>query len=501
MWGRIARRAFGQLTHDYQPRAKQVFINNRFQPAVSGKTFDVVNPFTERVITQVSEGDKADVDLAVASSRRAFDEGPWRRMSGYERGRLLSGLADLIEKNSDELAFLESLDNGKPLWNSKNQDLFLAISTFRYYAGLADKIHGETIPLMGPYFCYTRKEPIGVAGQIIPWNFPLLMATWKLAPALAAGCTVVLKPAEQTPLTALRLGELIAEAGFPEGVVNIVPGFAAAGQAIVNHPGVDKVAFTGSTEIGKSIIRNSSTANLKRVTLELGGKSANIILDDADIDLAVAQAQVALFFNMGQCCIAGSRTLVHANIYDKFVEKTVEASKKRVLGDPLQAGVDQGPQIDKDQFDKIMSYISKGKQEGAALLTGGHQWGSRGYFVEPTVFANCTDNMTIVKEEIFGPVFSILKFNDLDEVVKRANASNYGLGAGVVTRDIEKAFKLANALKAGTVYVNCYDVILNNTPFGGFKDSGIGRELGLEGVKNYLENKTVIFKTADDALP
>lgn len=498
----LTRRAFASaFSHDYVPSARQIFINNQFRPAVSGKTFDVINPTNERVIAKVAEGDKADVDLAVAAARNAFDNGPWRRIGAYERGRLISKLADLVEKHSEELAFLESLDNGKPMWFSKNHDLALSIATFRYYAGLADKIHGETIPVSGPYFCYTRKEPVGVAGQIIPWNFPLLMATWKLAPALAAGCTIVLKPAEQTPFSALRLGELIAEAGFPEGVVNIVPGFGAAGQAIVNHPGVDKVAFTGSTEVGKSIMRNSSTANLKRVTLELGGKSPNIILDDADVDAAVQQAQVALFYNMGECCIAGSRTYVHRNIYDQFVEKTVEAAKKRRIGDPLIEGTEQGPQIDQDQLNKIMHYIEIGKSEGAELLTGGKRLGNKGYFVEPTVFANCNDDMTITKEEIFGPVFSVLRFDDIDEIIARANSTNYGLGAGIVTRDIEKAFKLANAIKAGTVYVNCYDVFWTNTPFGGFKDSGIGRELGLEGLKNYLESKTVIFKTADDALP
>ena len=328
------------------------------------------------------------------------------------------------------------------------------------------------------------------------------MQAWKLGPALATGCTVVMKPAEQTPLTALRVGELIMEAGFPEGVVNILPGFGpSAGQALATHKDVDKVAFTGSTEVGYQIMRNSHKDNLKRITLELGGKSANIIMDDADIDLAIAQSQVGLFLNQGQCCIAGSRLFVHEKIYDEFVKRSVEVAKARKVGDPFAAETDQGPQIDNDQFTKILKYIDIGKKEGAQLLTGGKRVGTKGYFVEPTVFAGVTDDMTIAKEEIFGPVMSILKFKTIDEVIARANKSEYGLGAGVVTRSVENAIKLSNGIRAGTVYVNCYDVFDANTPFGGFKDSGVGRELGEAGLRNYLESKTVIIKRPDDSMP
>ena len=500
MWRIFARRAFAQKA--VTPRATQMLINGKFQPAVSGKTMPVLNPATEKVITQVAEGDAADINLAVDAARAAFDKGPWRHMSGEERGRLIYKLADLIEKHADEISALESMDNGKPYFYSRNVDIPLTISTFRYYAGLADKIHGETLPISGNIFGFLRKEPVGVAGQIIPWNFPLLMACWKLAPVLATGCTTVLKPAEQTPLTALRLGELIMEAGFPKGVVNVVPGFGeTAGNALVVNPKVDKIAFTGSTEIGKLILKNSASHNLKRMTLELGGKSPNIIMDDADIDAAIAQAQFALFFNQGQCCIAGSRLFVHEKIYDQFVEKSVACAKTRKLGDPMEEGVEQGPQVDREQQDKIMRYIESGKKQGAKLLAGGNKWGKCGYFVEPTVFADCKDDMLIAKEEIFGPVMSIFKFSTVDEVIERANNSNYGLGAGVMTRNIETAMKLINALRAGTVYVNCYDEFRSNTPFGGFKDSGIGRELGLEGIKNYLELKTVLIKTAPGTLP
>jgi aldehyde dehydrogenase (NAD+) len=408
----------------------------------------------------------------------------------------------LIEKNADELAALDVIDNGKPFSIARNYDLEDAIRNFRYQAGVADKIHGDTIPLMGPYFCYTRPEPCGVVGQIIPWNYPLQMSAWKLAPALAAGCTIVLKPAEQTPLSVLRLGELINEAGFPPGVVNIVPGFGeTAGEALTLHPLVDKIAFTGSTEVGKRIMKNAGTANLKRVCLELGGKSPNIIMHDADLDVAVEQAQCAIYNNGGQNCVAGSRTYVHAQIYDKFLEKTAAAASKRKLGDPFAADTDLGPMIDKTQLDKILGYVEAGKQDGATLVVGGKKWGSKGYFVESTVFADVKDNMRSAREEIFGPVMSVIKYNDYEDIIERANRTEYGLGAGIVTRDIERAFKVANALKAGTVYVNCYDVCMHNTPFGGFKNSGVGRELGLDAVKTYLEMKTVIIKQADDALP
>lgn len=497
----LLKRSFASHAN-VKPRVTQLLIDGKFVNSASGKTFDTFNPATEEKITSVQEGGVEDVNRAVKAARKAFDEGPWRRMAAAERGRLMYKLADLMEKHQDELAALEALDNGKPFSFAKAADIALCIKTYRYYAGWADKIQGQTIPIGGPFFCYTKEEPVGVAAQIIPWNFPALMQAWKLGPALATGCTVVMKPAEQTPLTALRVGELIMEAGFPEGVVNILPGFGpSAGQALATHKDVDKVAFTGSTEVGYQIMRNSHKENLKRITLELGGKSANIIMDDADIDLAIAQSQVGLFLNQGQCCIAGSRLFVHEKIYDEFVRRSVEVAKARKVGDPFAAETDQGPQVDNEQFTKIMKYIDIGKKEGAQLLTGGKRHGNKGFFVEPTVFAGVTDDMTIAKEEIFGPVMSILKFKTIDEVIARANKSEYGLGAGVVTRSVENALKLSNGIRAGTVYVNCYDVFDANTPFGGFKDSGIGRELGEYGLKNYLETKTVIMKRPDDSMP
>lgn len=479
----------------------QLFIDGHYVPSVSGKTFPTINPATIEPLASVSEGNSEDIDLAVKAARRAFDSGAWRKMSASQRGKLIYRLSELIEANKLELAQLESLDNGQPLTFS-TAVVGMTADVLRYYAGYADKIHGQNIPIEGPYLCYTRHEAVGVVGAIIPWNFPILMAGWKLGPLLAMGCTCVLKPAEQTPLTALRLGALFNEAGFPPGVVNIVTGFGlTCGKPLSQHPLVDKVAFTGSTEVGFEIMKNAHASNLKRITLELGGKSANIILDDADIDLAVKQSQIALYFNQGQCCIAGSRLFVQEKIYDEFVKKSVEASKARRLGDPLAVETDQGPQVDDVQFKKILGYIETGQKEGAKLLCGGKRFGDRGYFIEPTVFADVTDDMTIAREEIFGPVMSILKFKTIDEVIERANQSLYGLGAGIVTRNFENAVKIANALQAGTTYVNCYDVFRPNTPFGGFKNSGIGRELGEYALKNFTEVKTVIFKVADDALP
>jgi len=479
----------------------QILINNNWVNSSNGKTFKTINPATEEVIAEVQWGSTADVDAAVRAAREAFDNGPWRKTTAVQRAQLLFKLADLMEKNKVELAKLESLDNGKPLSDASGIDVPHAINVYRYYAGYADKVFGKTIPMNGPYFAYTRLEPKGVAGQIIPWNFPLAMQAWKLAPALAAGCTMVLKPAEQTPLSALRVGELILEAGFPAGVVNIVPGMGDTGHALSVHGGVDKVAFTGSTEVGMEIMKNAGVNGLKRVTLELGGKSANIILEDADLDLAVAQSQVGVFFNQGQCCIAGSRVFVHENIYDEFVRRTALCTSGRKLGDPSDPSTGQGPQIDEAQMKKILEYIEKGKNEGARLIAGGKRWGKKGYFVEPTVFADVTDNMSIAKEEIFGPVFSILKFKTIDEVIARANNSNYGLGGGVVTRNLDNALKVVNGIRTGTMYVNCYDIFNESTPFGGFKDSGVGRELGEDGIMNYLESKTVVIKTADGTLP
>ncbi|MEP0848726.1 MAG: aldehyde dehydrogenase family protein [Phycisphaerae bacterium] len=474
----------------------KLLINGEWCNSASGKTFPTINPATEEVIAQVAEADKADVDLAVKAARRAFDSGPWtQKLSATERGQLMNRLADLIEEHKQELAELETLDNGKPLRDALAADLPLTIACYRYYAGWADKIHGKTIPIGGPYFCYTRHEPVGVAGQIIPWNFPLLMQAWKLGPALAAGCTVVLKVAEQTPLSALRVGELINEAGFPPGVVNILCGYGpTAGQALARHMDVDKVAFTGSTEVGHLIMKYAAESNLKRVTLELGGKSPNIVFADTDLDAAAEGAHFALYFNQGQCCCAGSRLFVEEKIHEKFVEKLVNRAKQRKVGDPFSKDVEQGPQVDKEQFNKVMGYIDAGKNEGAKLLCGGGRVGQKGYFIEPTVFDGVKDEMKIAQEEIFGPVLSVLPFKTIDEVVKRANNTTYGLAAAVWTRDIEKAHAIANRVRAGTVWVNCYDVFDAAAPFGGFKQSGIGRELGEYGLANYTEVKTVTVK-------
>ncbi|HXW15431.1 MAG TPA: aldehyde dehydrogenase family protein, partial [Terriglobia bacterium] len=468
---------------------------NQWVESTSGKSFPTINPSTGLEICPVAEADAADVDKAVHAARTAFEKGPWRRTAAAERGQLLHRLADLIEENADELARLESLDNGKPYHVAKTADLPLTIACYRYYAGWADKIQGKTIPIAGNYFCYTRLEPVGVVGQIIPWNFPLLMQAWKLAPALAAGNTVVLKPAEQTPLTALRVGELIVEAGFPAGVVNILPGYGpTAGAAIAWHHDIDKVAFTGSTEVGHLIMEAAAKSNLKRVTLELGGKSPNIVFADADLDEAIEGAHFGLFFNQGQCCCAGSRLFVEAKAYDEFVEKSVARAKSRKVGDPFDPANEQGPQVDDVQFEKVMSYIDAGKKDGASLLAGGNRVGNRGFFIEPTVFADVKDNMKIAQEEIFGPVMSILKFNDIEEVVERSNRSEYGLAAAVWTRDIGKAYAIANNVRAGTVWINCYDVFDAAAPFGGFKQSGIGRELGEYGLQQYTEVKTITVK-------
>jgi aldehyde dehydrogenase (NAD+) len=476
-------------------RQSKLLIDGKWVDATSGKTFETINPATGDVIANVAEADKADVDKAVIAARKAFEIGAWPTMPAAERGRLLNKLADLIEQHSDELAELETLDNGKPIRESKGADLPLTTACYRYYAGWADKIHGKTIPISGPYFCYTRHEPVGVVGQIIPWNFPLLMQAWKLGPALACGCTVVMKPAEQTPLTALRVGELILEAGFPPGVVNLLPGYGpTAGQAIARHNDIDKVAFTGSTEVGHLIMEGAAQTNLKRVTLELGGKSPNIVFADTDLDAAVEGAYFGLFFNQGQCCCAGSRLFVEQGIHQKFVEKLVAKAKSRKVGDPFDAATEQGPQVSDEQYQKVMSYIESGRSSGAKLLCGGGRVGDRGYFIEPTVFDNVSDDMTIAREEIFGPVMSIIPFKDIDEVVRRANATTYGLAAAVWTRDITKAHAIANRVRAGTVWVNCFDVFDAAAPFGGFKQSGIGRELGEYGLANYTEVKTVTVR-------
>ena len=474
---------------------KQLLINNKWVEGSAGRTFATINPATGDEICQVAEADAADVEVAVAAARAAFENRAWRRMPAAARGRLLYRLADLMEQNIEELAQLESLDNGKPLRESRRVDLPLAIACYRYFAGWADKIQGRTIPVSGNYFCYTRHEPIGVVAQIIPWNFPLMMQAWKLAPALAAGNTIVLKPAEQTPLSALRVGQLIVEAGFPPGVVNILPGFGpTAGAALASHMQVDKIAFTGSTEVGHLIMEAAARSNLKRVTLELGGKSPNIVFADADMDDALEGAHAGIFFNQGQSCVAGSRVYVEEKIYDEFVARSAERARERKVGDPLDMKTEQGPQVDQAQFDRIMNYISIGAAEGARLVCGGERVLDRGYFIRPAVFADVTDSMRIAREEIFGPVMSILRFKTVREVIERANDTDFGLAAGVWTKDISKANTVANGVRAGTVWVNCYNALDPAAPFGGFKQSGMGRELGEYGLQQYTEVKAVTVK-------
>lgn len=478
-----------------QISATKLLINNEWVESVSGKRFETINPATEEIICNIAEADASDVDRAVEAARKAFTTGDWVQMSATRRGELLYKLADLIEQNKEELARLEALDNGKPLNESLNVDLPLVISIYRYYAGWADKIQGKTIPVNGPYFCYTRHEPVGVVGMIIPWNFPLVLQAVKMAPALATGNTLILKPAEQTPLSALRIGELILEAGFPPGVVNILPGYGATvGGAIAKHMDIDKVTFTGSVEVGRQILSASARSNLKRVTYHLSGKSPNIVFADADMEQAVEGAHLALFFNQGQVCTAGSRLFVEEKCYDEFVAKSFARAKQRTVGDPFNPKTEQGPQIDKAQFDKVMHYIESGVRQGAKLLCGGERVGDRGYFIQPTVFADVQNQMEIAQEEIFGPVMSIIKFRDIDDVIKQANNTPYGLASAVWTKDIAKMHEIARKIRAGTVWVNCYGVLDPAAPAGGFKLSGVGRELGEYGLQQYTEVKTVTVK-------
>lgn len=474
----------------------RLYINGRFVDSQSGKTFPTFNPATGEELIRVAEADKADVDIAVKAARHAF-ETTWKYTNGSSRRDLLLKLADLVETNKEELATLESLDNGKPLGESLNVDVVLLVKCLKYYAGWADKIQGKTCPVDGNFLSLTKHEPVGVIGQIIPWNFPLLMAGWKLGPALAMGCCIVLKPAEQTPLSALRLAELIQKAGFPPGVVNIIPGYGpTAGAALASHPDVDKVAFTGSTEVGK-IVMSECSRTMKRVSMELGGKSPLVICDDADLDAAVAAAQVGVFFNQGQVCTASSRIFVHERIYDAFVDKLVAATRTRTQGNPFK-DVNMGPQVSQEQKDTVWNYIKLGKKEGAQCVIGGKlNESERGYFIPPTIFTDVTDDMTIAREEIFGPVMSILKFRTLDEAIRRGNKSMYGLAAGVFSRSIDTAFRFATEIKAGTVWINTYNSFDVAQPFGGFKQSGIGRELGEYALEAYTEVKTIMIKLPD----
>jgi len=476
---------------------RQLFINGQWSDAASGKTFETPDPATGETLARVAEGDAEDINRAVSAARQAFDEGPWSRMTPSERGRIVWKIGDLILEHVDELAQLESLDNGKPFVVAQAADVPLAADLFHYMAGWATKIEGNTINISVPYMpganfhSYTLREPIGVVGQIIPWNFPLLMAAWKLGPALAAGCTVVLKPAEQTPLTALRLAELIAEAGVPDGVVNVVPGFGeTAGAALAAHMDVDKVAFTGSTEVGKLIVAAAGASNLKKLTLELGGKSPNIVFEDADPG-AVEGAANAIFFNHGQCCVAGSRLFVHESRFDEVVDGVSEIAKSIKLGSGMDPTTQMGPLVSAEQLSRVTGFLDSGKTDGATAVTGGGRFGDKGYFVEPTVLTNTTPDMKVVREEIFGPVVVASPFSDLDQIAAVANDTEYGLGAGIWTKDIGRAHAMAKKLRAGTVWINCYNVFDASLPFGGYKQSGWGREMGHEVLNNYTEVKAV----------
>jgi aldehyde dehydrogenase (NAD+) len=469
-----------------------LFINNEWRPAASGKRFPVENPATEEVIAEVALGDATDVDAAVGAARSCFESDAWRGLSARKRGRLLAKAADLLEARLEEFARLETAHNGKTLFESKIE-ITMTVNTLRYYGGWADKITGDTLPVEGPFFCYTTREPVGVVGAIVPWNFPLNIASWKFAPALAAGCAVVLKPASETPLTALAMAELTREAGFPPGAFNVVPGGGStAGAALVRHPDVDKISFTGSTEVGRQIMRMAADSN-KRVTLELGGKSPNIVFADADIPAAVKGAQTGIFYGKGEVCAAGSRLLVEERVHDQFVEQLAAGAKKLTPGDPLDKNTRMGALVSKKQQETVLSYIKKGVAEGASLVAGGNavRPNGKGYYVEATVFDAVQPDMTIAREEIFGPVLAVLTFKDFDEAIRLGNRSMYGLAAGIWTKDVQKAHRAARAIRAGTVWINSYNFYDSGAPFGGFKASGFGRDLGKDALDGYLETKTV----------
>ncbi len=469
-----------------------LFINNEWRPASSGRRFPVVNPATEEVIAEVALGDAADVNAAVKAARTCYESDGWRKLSARQRGRLLAKTADLLEARLDEFARLETAHNGKTLFESKIE-LGMTVNTLRYYGGWADKIVGDTLPVDGPFFVYTLREPIGVVGAIVPWNFPLNIASWKFAPALATGCTIVLKPASETPLTALLFAELVQEAGFPAGAFNVVAGGgSSAGAALVRHPEVDKISFTGSTEVGRQIMKMAADTN-KRVTLELGGKSPNIVFADADVKAAVRGAQTGIFYGKGEVCAAGSRLLVERSVHDQVVEQLAEGAKKLAIGDPLDKNTRLGALVSKQQRETVLGYIKKGVDEGAQLVAGGRpgNHNGKGYFVEATVFDAVSPTMTIAREEIFGPVLAVLSFDGVDEGIALANQTMYGLAAGIWTKDVQKAHRVARAVRAGTVWINSYNSYDSGAPFGGFKASGFGRDLGREALDGYLETKTV----------
>jgi phenylacetaldehyde dehydrogenase len=494
----IRKPSLGSAAAAFLATDHKLLIDGKWVAAKSGETFSVEDPATEEVIAHVPAGDKADIDAAVAAARRAFEAGPWSRILPGDRSRMVWRLGDLLEQHADEFAELEALDNGKPVTNARRDDVQGSINMFRYMAGWSTRLIGETIQVSSPgnWHVYTLREPVGVVGQIIPWNFPLMMAAWKLAPALAAGCTIVLKPAEQTPLSALRFGELIQEAGFPDGVVNIVTGFGeTAGAALAEHPDVDKVAFTGSTEVGKLIVK-AAAGNLKRVSLELGGKSPAIVFPDADIDGAIAGTASAIFYNQGQCCTAGSRLFAHKSIYDRVVEGVTAEAGKIKIGHGLDPTVNLGPLVSKEQHNRVRGFLESGRKEGAEVVTGGDVPGNQGYFVEPTVLAKTNRDMRVVREEIFGPVVCVQSFDDdsLDAVAKFANDTEYGLQASVWTRNLKVAHMMARKIKAGTICINNHNYGDPAWPFGGYKQSGWGREMGKEVMEHYTETKAVAAK-------
>jgi len=478
-------------------RVKPLFIDGKSVPAIGGGAFDTINPSTGRRLAQVARGESADIDIAVAAARRAL-EGPWGRFKPFDRQQVMLRLADIVERNYDELALLDTLDMGGPI-SRTILGRRRAVALLRFYAGLATSVHGDTIANSAPgdVFSYTLKEPVGVVGAINPWNGPIGLAIWKICPVLASGCTIVLKPAEQAPLSPLRLAEMCMEAGIPPGVVNVVTGLGDAGAALAAHPGVDKIAFTGSTEIGQKIVR-ASAGNLKRMSMELGGKSPNIIFADADLDAAVPGAAMAVFQNSGQICSAGTRMFVQRGVYDEFVEKVAAYAKALRVGDPLEPDTQLGPVVSSEQLERVTNYLDIGKAQGArtaaggARLTGGAL--GAGYFVPPTVFADVKDDMRIAREEIFGPVLSALPFDDIDDAITRANDSVYGLAAGVWSKNVDTVHRVARALRTGTVWANCYQVMDPAVPFGGYKMSGFGRESGVEHMQEYLQTKAVFLK-------
>ncbi|CAL1359472.1 unnamed protein product [Linum trigynum] len=474
-------------------RFTKLFIGGDFVDSVSGRTFETIDPRTGETIAKVSEGDKEDIDLAVGAARRAFDHGPWPRLPGAARAKIMHKFADLIDQHIEELATLDSLNAGKLFAWGKAADIPSVANTLRYYAGAADKIHGEVLKMSRELHAYTLREPVGVVGHIIPWNFPSTMFFMKVSPALAAGCTMVVKPAEQTPLSALFYAHLAKEAGVPDGVINVVNGFGpTAGAALASHMDVDKVSFTGSTEVGRKVMQAAATSNLKPVSLELGGKSPLLIFDDADVDKAADLALLGILYNKGEVCVASSRVFVQEGIYDEFVKTLAVKAKDWVVGDPFNPKSRLGPQVDKNQYEKILAYIEHGKREGATLLTGGKPASKKGYYIQPTVFTDVTEDMKIVKDEIFGPVMALMKFTTMEEGIKAANNTRYGLAAGIVTKSLDTANTVARSIRAGVIWINCYFAFDNDCPYGGYKSSGFERDLGLEALHKYLQVKSVV---------